>query len=198
MFNLFKKDTNSEAVSPREQAARAKEKAAKEALDKKIKAELAAGKISVEIKYPHHLIVTADKAGVTINRQGIFDPNRGEIKVPYSSITAIKLSTFPCSLNIKTTSGRDLNGGAALTYGGVTVAEQTPDDTDIQFDSDQLTEMTALRDFIQRKLDDLQKGSKQTASLDPADEILKFKKLADQGIITQDEFEAKKKQLLGL
>lgn len=33
---------------------------------------------------------------------------------------------------------------------------------------------------------------------DPADEIAKFKKLADQGIITKDEFEAKKKQLLDL
>lgn len=31
-----------------------------------------------------------------------------------------------------------------------------------------------------------------------ADEILKFKALLDQGIITQEEFEAKKKQLLGL
>ena len=31
-----------------------------------------------------------------------------------------------------------------------------------------------------------------------ADEIIKFKALLDQGIITQEEFEAKKKQLLGL
>ena len=30
-----------------------------------------------------------------------------------------------------------------------------------------------------------------------ADEILKFKELLEQGIITQDEFERKKKQLLG-
>ena len=31
-----------------------------------------------------------------------------------------------------------------------------------------------------------------------ADEILKFKKLLDEGIITQEEFDLKKKQLLGL
>lgn len=31
-----------------------------------------------------------------------------------------------------------------------------------------------------------------------ADEILKFKQLMDAGIITEQEFEAKKKQLLGL
>lgn len=35
-------------------------------------------------------------------------------------------------------------------------------------------------------------------SISSADEILKFKNLLDQGIITQEEFEAKKKQLLGL
>lgn len=31
-----------------------------------------------------------------------------------------------------------------------------------------------------------------------ADEIVKFKELLDNGVITQEEFEAKKKQLLGL
>lgn len=36
------------------------------------------------------------------------------------------------------------------------------------------------------------------ASVSAADEILKFKQLLDAGIISQEEFEAKKKQLLGL
>ena len=36
------------------------------------------------------------------------------------------------------------------------------------------------------------------APFSAADEILKFKNLADAGIITQEEYEAKKKQLLGL
>lgn len=39
---------------------------------------------------------------------------------------------------------------------------------------------------------------KETPIGSEADEILKFKNLLDQGIITQDEFEAKKKQLLNL
>ena len=43
-------------------------------------------------------------------------------------------------------------------------------------------------------------SSRETSqcSTSDADEILKFKKLMDQGIITKEEFEAKKKQLLGL
>ena len=36
------------------------------------------------------------------------------------------------------------------------------------------------------------------AALSPADEIKKFKELLDMGVITQEEFDAKKKQLLGL
>lgn len=40
--------------------------------------------------------------------------------------------------------------------------------------------------------------STTTQTVSAADEIAKFKQLADQGIITQEEFEAKKKQLLGL
>jgi predicted Zn-dependent peptidase len=35
-------------------------------------------------------------------------------------------------------------------------------------------------------------------SFNPSDEIRKFKSLLDDGIISQEEFDAKKKQLLGL
>lgn len=37
-----------------------------------------------------------------------------------------------------------------------------------------------------------------TAALSPAEELKKFKELLDSGVITQEEFDAKKKQLLGL
>ncbi len=37
-----------------------------------------------------------------------------------------------------------------------------------------------------------------TAAISPADEIMKYKKLLDCGAITAEEYEAKKKQLLGL
>ena len=37
-----------------------------------------------------------------------------------------------------------------------------------------------------------------SASLSVADELKKFKELLDMGVISQDEFDAKKKQLLGL
>ena len=42
------------------------------------------------------------------------------------------------------------------------------------------------------------KQEQQTVITSSADEILKFKKLLDEGIITKEEFEIKKKQLLNL
>ncbi|MBO5223231.1 MAG: SHOCT domain-containing protein [Clostridia bacterium] len=38
----------------------------------------------------------------------------------------------------------------------------------------------------------------QVAALSPAEELKKFKELLDMGVITQEEFDAKKKALLGL
>ncbi len=57
-------------------------------------------------------------------------------------------------------------------------------------------------EFINQKIREIKSGAKvattvvqQTSS---ADELKKFKELLDSGIITQEEFDAKKKQLLGL
>ncbi|MFT8930064.1 MAG: SHOCT domain-containing protein [Sporolactobacillus sp.] len=54
-------------------------------------------------------------------------------------------------------------------------------------------------DFINHKIDEIHNSEVATTSVpSDADEILKFKQLLDAGVITQDEFDAKKKQLLGL
>ena len=44
----------------------------------------------------------------------------------------------------------------------------------------------------------INQGNSTTTAVSAADEIKKFKELLDSGIITQEEFDAKKKQLLGL
>lgn len=38
----------------------------------------------------------------------------------------------------------------------------------------------------------------QTGGVDPVEELQKYKSLLDQGILTQDEFDKKKQELLGL
>ena len=54
-------------------------------------------------------------------------------------------------------------------------------------------------DLEQVQFDDIQEDVQQVQPmLSEADEIRKYKNLLDEGIITQEEFKAKKKQLLGL
>lgn len=54
--------------------------------------------------------------------------------------------------------------------------------------------------LVQLSDDELSASSQNTSdsALSPADEIMKYKELLDCGIITQSEFDKKKKQLLGL
>lgn len=55
-----------------------------------------------------------------------------------------------------------------------------------------------IKSFVEQKIANRQTGGtviQQTTSA--ADELKKFKELLDSGVITQEEFDAKKKQLLG-
>lgn len=57
-----------------------------------------------------------------------------------------------------------------------------------------------LVNYIERRKVEIknQPASASSPALSAADEILKFKNLLDSGVITQEEFESKKKELLGL
>lgn len=58
-----------------------------------------------------------------------------------------------------------------------------------------ITALETINDIIQNELN---QHAYEIQSISSADEILKFKNLLDQGIITQEEFDAKKKELLNL
>lgn len=60
-------------------------------------------------------------------------------------------------------------------------------------------QMQEIADYIRAKIEECKKQkSGQTVAVSAADELKKFKELLDSGVITQEEFDAKKKQLLGL
>lgn len=60
-------------------------------------------------------------------------------------------------------------------------------------------EMESINNLLQEKLSESKSTKVSNASnISVADEILKFKNLLDSGIITQEEFEKKKSELLGL
>ncbi|MGB7594109.1 MAG: SHOCT domain-containing protein [Erysipelotrichaceae bacterium] len=58
--------------------------------------------------------------------------------------------------------------------------------------------MEKINMFIQLKIEEAQANKVQPGTVvSVADEIIKFKQLLDQGILTQEEFDKKKKELLG-
>lgn len=60
-------------------------------------------------------------------------------------------------------------------------------------------QMQEIADYIRAKIEECKKQKRgETAAVSAADELKKFKDLLDMGVITQEEFDAKKKQLLGL
>lgn len=76
--------------------------------------------------------------------------------------------------------------------------DATSDENTVMFTYNANNEAEALRDLVQKKISELAKQKSSGSIPSGADEILKYKGLLDQGIISQEEFEAKKKQLLGL
>jgi len=62
---------------------------------------------------------------------------------------------------------------------------------------DRITELTSAIHQIMAAHADQQAAQAAAPQLSTADELLKFKQLLDAGVITQDEFDAKKRQLLG-
>lgn len=57
-------------------------------------------------------------------------------------------------------------------------------------------EMEPINKFIQEKIREYKNIQKPTHSISSADEILKYKNLFEQGVITEEEFKKKKQQLL--
>jgi hypothetical protein len=90
-------------------------------------------------------------------------------------------------------------GGSREVVGNQMVALK--DKNSIVFNKKQEPEFVKLK----VKLEELMEAAHETpavpvmiSQLSPSDEILKFAELKNKGIITEEEFQAKKKQLLGL
>lgn len=58
------------------------------------------------------------------------------------------------------------------------------------------SESEKIYNIIMKKIEEYKGISNSNCNISSADEILKYKKLLDQGIITQEEFERKKNKLL--
>ena len=142
------------------------------------------------------LYVYDDK--IEITRKGffalIFQGLKGTKTIPISEIRSIQVK--PAGLTVGYIQF-GISGGIE-NRGGVQAAHQ--DENTVTF-SNRSTNQQAknIKDYIENiivKNENLQKTRIQSVS--NADEIKKYKELLDEGIITQEEFEIKKKQLLDI
>ena len=93
--------------------------------------------------------------------------------------------------------GRDGSGGA---WGGINNDNRfTFGASTIGAAREIAQKMEKVNEYLQERLRIVKNASKNPVSANStADEIAKYNQLLKQGIITQEEFDAKKKQLLGL
>lgn len=157
------------------------------------------GEFSVDIGIPEHVIISIDSHAVTVTRKGIRSfANRGQNGdqvIPLQSIIGVdfkKAGLTSGQINFVTSAGNQKTGGMGALPGFSGGAYNKANN--VLFRSSHNEDIEFIKNFVESHMGQ----SPSSESLSVADEISKFKKLLDDGVITNEEFEAKKKQLLGL
>ncbi len=140
--------------------------------------------------------VTVDDYNVKIQSKGFSNfinkgGSKGEKSIPIKSITAIQFK----EPGLTTGYIQFAYSGSSETKGGTMAAVK--DENSITFVKKELKQAREMVDLIESKRH-ADSTTAQSTAVSAADEIIKMKELLDAGILTQDEFEAKKKQLLGI
>ena len=147
-----------------------------------------------EVKVPNKVKITIDDTALTITRKGFISFGnglRGEKTIPLKNITAVQLKKpgmmhgyIQFSIN-----------GAVEAKGDV--MELLKDENTIVFAGNHLDDMLELKSIVESVNYSAQRADNKT-QYSSAAQIKEFKSLLDEGILTQEEFDLKKKQLLGL
>lgn len=143
------------------------------------------------------LYVYADH--VEIKRKGLLSflthGTAGDKTIPYTAIQSVQLKKGSLLVN-----GYIQFGilGAIERSGGIYNA--TDDENAVVFSKGSNDDAEKIKIFIEEKIFALKSTTATTNIIQstPADEVLKLKQLLDAGILTKEEFELKKKQILGL
>ena len=144
--------------------------------------------------YDDYLILNHMRSGSTVSNI-IGGGSSGDKKILFSDLTAIQFRE-PAGYSV---------GFMQFIYPGsseskANVLDAINDENSIPFQPSELENARTIYNYIEERRHDLssRQGAHVIQQLSSADEIKKFKELLDLGIITQEEFDAKKKQLLGL
>lgn len=142
------------------------------------------------------LLVYEDR--IVIQHKGVLNAFamglKGDKTLYYSDITSVQYKKPGWTAGYVQFS---LPGGRENT-GGVFGATQ--DENTITINAKVANLAEEIVDFINKKLREIKTGNQNRMQqpLSPAEELKKFKELLDMGVISQEEFDAKKKQILGI
>ena len=133
-----------------------------------------------------------DKRGVTIKRgaKGFMLGGgmlRGDKTIPYRSITAVQLKMAGLTagyIQLSLQGGREAKGG---------LFQSTKDENSVHFYQGKNKQFQEAKAIIEERIEASLGGAPATSNLD---ELKKLAELKEAGVITEDEFEKKKKELL--
>lgn len=115
---------------------------------------------------------------------------RGDKSIPYSSIVAVQLKKAGMTagyLQLTLLGGSEAKGG---------LFQSATDENSINFHAFGKNNglFTEAKEYIESKIHQVSKGGAKSSE---ADELEKYHNLRDKGVISEDEFQTKKKQILG-
>ena len=144
------------------------------------------------VSFLHKEVIQITSKGINYTNSGLASAVAKEnIFVPYDQIAAVEVLKILLGLQVNfiitSTSGKKLR----LQQVDKEQAERAKE---IIYES----QKKALNDKLRNtNTNDNSFSNNNTSTIDVADQLLKLSKLKESGIITQDEFEAQKKKLLG-
>lgn len=139
--------------------------------------------------------ITVDGGKVIITKKGMLTAKREKV-IPISNISGVEVKK-PGMVNgfIQIQIAGQKSGDSSFTFTGGAF-DAASDENSVLFSSK--SDYSVALKMQEHILSYNDRPSQQPAATSAADEIVKFKGLLDQGIITQEEFDSKKKQLLGI
>ena len=117
---------------------------------------------------------------------------QGEKRIPINSVLSVQFKDagdFRSGyIQFETAAGSEQAARGGLT-------EAAADENSVLFNQEDQPKFEKIRDRVNEILNG---GNAPSSTSTDADELAKFAKLRDDGVITEDEFQAKKKSILGL
>lgn len=157
--------------------------------------------LSVALKGTNKEYLFADTQQLTILKKGFMTGHTfggGIYSMPYQNISGVRVEFHFASGYFEVSAGGMQNTPKSYWENGKDSPQQSPNTISL---------VTGNKDAFMKAADIInglissfnqKPSSTRTSVLDPVEQIKRYKDLADTGVISQEEFDAKKKQLLDL